>query len=158
MLKQKPFPFSVLILIILIGLHLLGSYFSWYWSYPRFEIIIHVLAGVWAGSVFLWLASYLNQINSLKEYKVKSLLIAMISAALIGVVWELLENFGHLASVDATSYKFNTAMDILNDVIGGIVAYLYFIKRTRKIDNTIENLHPFYNKIGVINETNEPKS
>ena len=154
MFKQKPFPFSLIVLVVLIALHLAGSYFSWYWSYPWFDVIIHILAGLWVGLVFLWLASYLNQINSLVEYKAKSLLIALISAGLIGVVWELLENFGHLAFVNANGYGLNTAMDILNDVIGGVLAYLYFIKKTRCHRHSGDNLHPFYNQIGLHTDSN----
>lgn len=151
MFKQKPFPFSVLVLIILIGLHLIGSYYSWYWLYPQFEIIIHVLAGLWAGLIFLWLASCFNQINSLIEYKTKSLLIAILAAGLLGITWELLENFGQLAYIYADNYAFNTAMDLLNDIFGGVLAYLYFIRKTKVIKNDIDLLHPFYNQISIKN-------
>lgn len=155
MFKQKPFPFSVAVLAVLIILHLIGSYYSWYWSYPRFEIIIHVLAGLWAGSIFLWLASCFNQINSLIEYKTKSLLIALLAAALLGVFWELLENLGELVYVYSADYQFNTAVDLLNDMLGGVLAYLYFIKKTRSIRQEIDLLHPFYNQIGIKNINNE---
>lgn len=148
MFKQKPFPFSMVVLVIVVGLHLAGSHYFWYWLYPWFEVIVHILAGVWIASLFLWLASCFNQIDSMKEYRTKSLLIALVSAALIGVVWELLEYFGQLNFVNADSYRFNTAMDLLNDVIGGVLAYLYFIKRTTCTPHySNEILHPFYDKI-----------
>jgi hypothetical protein len=152
MFKQKPFPFSVLVLVILIGLHVAGSYFSWYWTYPWFDHVVHVLAGLWASSVFLWLASYLNQIDSLKEYRAKSFLIALVSAALIGVVWELIENLGGMAMVAAPNYLFNTAMDLLSDILGGVLAYLYFIKRTRCTDGACDTLHPFYDKMAITHD------
>lgn len=152
MFKQKPFPFSVVVLVILIALHITASYFSLYWRFPWFEIIVHILAGVWIGSIFLWLASFLNQINSLREYKTKSFLIALVSSALVGVIWELVENFGQLSFVNFSGYELNTALDLLNDIIGGSLAYLYFIRRTKTVVKTEENLHPFYNKIGTIND------
>jgi uncharacterized membrane protein len=150
MLKQKPFPFSFLILAVLIILHLVGSYYSWYWKYPSFDIVIHVLSGLWVGLIILWLASILGQINSLKEYKVKSFLIAFLSAVLIGVVWELVENFWQLTFIRDSQYGLSTALDILNDAIGGILAYLYFVRRKKCIDKTVDILHPFYNQTGII--------
>jgi uncharacterized membrane protein len=158
MFKQKPFPFSVLVLIVLIGIHAAGSYFSWYWTYSWFDSVVHILAGLWASSVFLWLASYLNQIDSLKEYRVKSFLIALVSAALIGVIWELLENFWQLAVIDAPNYKLNTALDLVSDIIGGVLAYLYFTKKTCKTKILTDNLHPFYNNIGIMPKQNEQQS
>ena len=148
MFKQKPFPFSLIVLAVLIGLHLAGSYYNWYWSYNYFEVIIHILAGLWVGSLFLWLASCLSQIDSMKEYRTKSFLIALVAAALVGVAWELLENFGHLAFINADMYSFNTAIDLSNDIIGGILAYLYFIRRT-SLAKPIAGLHPFYDKASV---------
>ncbi len=152
MFKQKPFPFSVVVLVILIALHITASYFSLYWRFPWFEIIVHILAGVWIGSIFLWLASFLNQINSLREYKTKSFLIALVSSALIGVIWELVENFSQLSFVNFSGYELNTAMDLLNDIIGGSLAYLYFIRRTKTVVKSEDTLHPFYNKLGVVND------
>ena len=154
MLKYKPFPISALVLVVLIALHVIGSYYYWYWSYPWFDVLIHILGGLWAALVFLWLASYLGQINSMKEYRVKSLLIALVSAVFIGVIWELLENFGHFVFTGAHNYALDTAMDLFDDAIGGVIAYLYFIKRTRctkHSEDNLHNLHPFYNKIGIIN-------
>jgi len=150
MLKQKPFPFSVLILVILVFFHSVGSYYSWYWVYPRFDIIVHIFSGLWVALVLLWLASQLGQINSLKEYKLRSFLIAFISAILIGVIWELVENFSQSTFTQAGGYRLDTAFDIFNDGLGGILAYLYFIKKRRNKDKNMETVHPFYNQLGVI--------
>lgn len=85
----------------------------------------------------------------MKEYRAKSFLIAMVSAAFIGVAWELLENFYQLAFTNAEVYGYNTAIDLLNDVIGGVLAYLYFTRRTTGSKHVSEIVHPFYDKVGV---------
>lgn len=149
MFRQKPFPFSILILVGLISFHLTSSYFSWYWTYRWSDIVVHILAGLWAGSIFLWLASCFDQINSLKEYKAKSFLIAFVSAAFVGVLWELIENFGQLNFANLDIYKFNTARDLLSDVTGGFLAYLYFIRKTNSLEHHTDILHPFYDRICV---------
>ncbi len=150
MFKQKPFPFSLLILGIVILLHVLGSYFSLYWAYPWFDMVVHIMSGLWIALLILWLASIMGQINSLREYQAKSFLIAIVSAVLIGVVWEILENISQVTFVNANNYNYNTALDILNDGLGGLLAYIYFIQRKRSTNQFSDVLHPFYNQTGVI--------
>jgi hypothetical protein len=150
MFKQKPFYFSLVALIILITLHAVGSYYSWYWVYSWFDVVVHIVSGLWVSLVMLWLASVLGQINSLKEYKVKSFLIAFLSAVLFGVVWEIFENISQTTFTNASGYSLNTAMDILNDGLGGVLAYLYFIRRRKCVDKSTDILHPFYNQTGII--------
>ena len=150
MFKQKPFIFSLPILLLLIILHAVGSYYSLYWVYSWFDFVVHFVAGLWVGLLILWLASILGQINSLKEYKAKSFLIAVISAVLIGVIWEILENVTQVTSINASNYSLNTALDIAFDGLGGILAYLYFIRRKKSARDTREVMHPFYNQTGIM--------
>ena len=150
MFKQKPFLFSLLVLVVLISLHSVGSYFFWYWTYPWFDILVHTVSGLWAGSVMLWLASCLGQMDSLNRYKIKSFFIAVISAILIGILWELLEYFSQITSTSADNYGWHTAKDILSDTFGGILAHLYFVKRKKSADKASDVLHPFYNQTGII--------
>jgi len=150
MFKQKPFPASIVVLVILIAIHYVGSYYSLYWYYSWFDTLVHVFSGLWIALVLLWLASFFGQMNSLYDYKVKSFLIAFIGAIIIGVVWELLENFSQVTYTSANGYYLDTAGDILNDALGGILAYLYFIKSRRCAIQVSDNLHPFYNQTGII--------
>ena len=150
MFKQKPFPFCMLILAVLVVLHAVGSYYSWYWVYPWFDVPVHIMSGLWIGLVFLWLSSVFDQINSLKEYRAKSFLVAFVSAILIGVIWELVENYYQLTFIRDANYGLNTALDILNDGLGGVLAYLYFVRRKKCLEHDPEIMHPFYNQTGLI--------
>lgn len=160
MFKQKPFPFSILALIILVTLHLFGSYFSWYWNLtyrdffgfdiPFYDIIIHLLAGFWIALVMLWLASILGLMKSLIGYKTKSFFIAVISAIILGIGWELVENYYQVTTAEAVGYVFNTTLDIICDAFGGLLAFLYFVKKSKQIKHDTEVLHPFYNQTGII--------
>jgi hypothetical protein len=77
-------------------------------------------------------------------------LIAFISAVLVGVVWELVENYYQLAFIKDPSYGFNTALDILNDALGGVLACIYFIRMKKTTNQNKEDiLHPFYNQTGL---------
>ena len=150
MFKQKPFPFSFLVLAVLIALHSVGSYYSLYWRFSWYDSVVHIISGLWVALLILWLASVLGQVNSLKEYKLKSFLIAVIAAVLIGIVWELVENYYQVTYTNVGGYYLDTAMDLLSDGLGGVLAYLYFIRRRRCEDSSCDILHPFYNQTGLI--------
>jgi RsiW-degrading membrane proteinase PrsW (M82 family) len=150
MFKQKPFPFSLIILVILVALYTVGSHYSWYWYYPWFDTLIHVISGLWIALVILWLASRLGQINSLIEYRAKSFLIAFVSAILFGVIWEILENLSQVTSIYSDGYSFDTAMDLLAGGFGGVLAYLYFIKRKKNIEKVVDVMPDIYNNVGII--------
>ena len=150
MFKQKPFFASMFVLFFLLALHAGGSYYSLYWKFSWFDVLVHLMSGLWVGLVILWLISVLGQINSLKEYRVRSFLIALVAALLFGVIWELIENFSQITYSSVSGYGLDTAGDILSDGVGGILASLYFIRRKRCNDNPCDILHPFYNQTGII--------
>ncbi len=151
MFKIKPFPFSVIVLVILITLHLLGSHLSWYWFFPWFDMPVHAISGLWVALVFLWLAAVTGELRSLKDYKIKAFLVALVSAAFVGVAWELVENLTQITQVRSPDYGINTTKDILSDCFGGILAFWYFIqvKRSTQKDDYY-SLHPFYDQTGII--------
>jgi hypothetical protein len=150
MFKQKPFPFSLIVGVILITLHYVGSYYSWYWVYPWYDVVVHVAGGLWVALLILWVANIFGQVNSLKEYKVKIFLMAFVSAVLFGIVWELVENYTNITAVDYSGYALDTALDIFSGALGGVLAYTYFVRRRKCVDNTCDVLHPFYNQTGLI--------
>jgi hypothetical protein len=150
MFKQTPFPLSIIVLFVLILLHLVGSYYSLYWVFPWYDIIVHVVAGLWVSLLFLWLATILGEINSFKEYKTKTFLIAFVAAILIGVVWELVENLTQVTFVRAESYYVDTALDILNGGFGAVLAYFYFTRNKKCPDHSVDIVHPFYSQTGII--------
>ena len=138
------------------AVHFISSYFSLYWfwkvswlSASPMEVLVHILSGVWVASLVLWLASVWDHFQSLNEYKIRSFLIAIISALIMGALWELTESYSQIILTSGADYVKNTILDLTNDILGGILAYLYFIKRKKCLDESSAVLHDFYNKIGV---------
>jgi len=154
MFKQRPFPFSILVLAVLITFYSVGSRFSLYWFYPQFDLFLHALSGLWIALVILWLAVAFGQLSSLKDYRVKSFLIAFISAVLLGVVWELIENIFQLSSIFSLNYSFDTATDIITDALGGSIAYIYFVQKKRSFNKPADVINISSNR-GEIKKTNQ---
>ena len=67
----------------------------------------------------------------------------------MGALWELTESYSQIILTSGADYVKNTILDLTNDILGGILAYLYFIKRKKCLDESSAVLHDFYNKIGV---------
>ncbi len=154
MFKQRPFPFSVLILAVLITFYSVGSEFSFYWFYPQFDLSLHILSGLWIALLILWLAVVFGQLSSLKDYRVKSFLIAFVSVVFLGIVWELIENVFQLSSVFSPNYYLDTAMDIITGALGGSIAYIYFVQKKRNFNKPAEVINISSNR-GEIKKTNQ---
>lgn len=147
MFRQKPFPFSFVVLIILFIFHLINSHYSLYWKYPHLDIVIHILSGLWLTLVCLWLFFIFGQIDSLREYKIKSFLISFIVSILFGIFWEILENFAKVNYVNSDVYYLDTTLDILSGGFGGILAYFYFIKMKKNKLDVPNNFIGFNNNL-----------
>lgn len=76
-------------------------------------------------------------------------MIAIVSALLMGVLWELTENVCQIIFTSGSDYVQNTILDLANDALGGVLAFFYFVQRKKCLDVSHTVLHDFYNKIGV---------
>lgn len=129
MFKQRAFKFSLLILAIIFVFYSVGRSFLEYYYDPQITVLLKGLGGLWISLVLLALAAYFGVFTTLKDYRVKSFLIAFVSATLLGVIWQLVMNFYRLTDVAAVDYNFNTAKDIFINALGGALAHFYFVKR-----------------------------
>lgn len=143
MLDKRVFKFSLLILAVSITLYSAFSEFAIFLYNSQLDILLRAMSGLWVSLVILGLALYFGTFVSLKDYKVKSFLIAFVSATLIGVVWELIRNYYKLTDVLADNYNFITAMHILTNAIGGTLAHFYFVKRKKSKAIPPEFQYPF---------------
>jgi len=131
MTKLRAFWESFFVLILIVVLHFFGAHFFWYWTYKWFDIPMHFLGGLWVALTTLWISCYFGHINSIVNYKLKTLLIVLFSVIVIGISWEIFEIIGKITFIQDVGYWSDTLGDLLNDFLGGIVAYLYFIKRKK---------------------------
>jgi len=84
---------------------------------------MHFLGGLWVGSVALW---WYAQNSTLSTFRVFAT--SLIAVLVIGMLWELFEfNIDTLVVISEQNGIFDTSTDIVFDIIGGIVAAIYFI-------------------------------
>ena len=129
MTKNKFLYVSLASAFIFLVLHYLGMKFHLYWIYRWYDIPLHLLGGFWLSLLGLWISVRFGHIDSIVGYKSKALIIAVISAFVIGIAWEIFELIAGLTSLNESGYLKDFSGDVFFTFLGGVIAYLYFIKR-----------------------------
>lgn len=84
----------------------------WWW-----DIILHILGGLWVGLATAWALVSLD--------KHVHLLLCVAAALTIGIAWEVFEYAAHMGGSIFMSYPLDTTKDILDDSLGGILAWSF---------------------------------
>lgn len=97
--------------LLLTSLNFIALENFWYWKFPWFDILMHILGGLTLGSFMIALFPRHRPI----------LYMGALTVFFIG--WEIIEYVGGITTHEA-NYVFDTAHDLLNDAIGSIVVYM----------------------------------
>jgi hypothetical protein len=127
MLKKRLLIANFILIIVITIVHLIATYFYLYWTFPWFDIMMHFLGGLWVGSTAVWyiyFSGYFYKNNSLTTSKTRIFLVSIISALIVGVLWEVFEFY--VGAVDP-DYIADTILDLIMDTLGGIVAATYVV-------------------------------
>ncbi|HVW71842.1 MAG TPA: hypothetical protein VHB93_01670 [Candidatus Paceibacterota bacterium] len=101
---------------VLAALHIWAIMHFIYWKYRWFDTPMHMLGGATIGLIAIGLLG-----NRWQPWRY----LALIALAAFG--WELFEYVFGITGVTATYYVWDTAHDVLNDVIGAVA--VYFVAR-----------------------------
>jgi len=99
MFKQRPFPFSIIVLVAFLGFHIAGSYLNLYWIYRWFDMPVHFLGGLWLSLMVLWVMIAFGQIKSITDYKIKSLAVVLIVTGAAAFFWEAYEIYMGMVTI-----------------------------------------------------------
>ena len=107
------FVVQAFILVMTALLHAAGLFLFLQWYFWWYDIMLHFLGGLWVALMFQWLAA---------RQKATVLIIpTLLAVCLVGVAWEIFEIL--IGSPREANFAFDTSLDILMDVIGGILGY-----------------------------------
>lgn len=104
------------IVAVLAALHITGFNYFLYWRFHWFDILTHLLGGMWAAVFAAW-------VQSLRQAKLTPAF-CIVVVLVMGVVWELFETA--TGSTYFPSDTLDTIKDLLMDVIGSIAAIILF--------------------------------
>lgn len=111
--------FSLLVLLALAHVYAITHY--WYWLYPWSDIGVHFLGGLVVGFLTLWIMlRVLGAQHSFLRYA--SVYSVMVTVLAIGTIWEVFEY--HVGIPRGPNFTFDTALDMLTNVLGALSALL----------------------------------
>jgi len=117
---------ALLVLIVLLVLHCIGTEYHLYVKIGWYDIMMHVLGGVGIGLSTYWV---------LKTFVARDFgnyfwLIITITFFL-GLAWEIMEAIYNIAGgpVGSRIYYIDTVKDLFNDTLGAVIAYLFIRKK-----------------------------
>lgn len=128
MLKTPLFKTVFFLILLIAVLHITALIFHFYWELEHFDKLMHFLGGFWIALVTLWflfLSGFVKHPWLKKRGLRFFLLTAFLSSLSVGVAWEVFELWGMITFIDDPGYWEDTILDIVFDVIGGLVAGLY---------------------------------
>ncbi len=102
------------ILISIAILHAAGLFLFLQWYFWWYDIMLHFLGGLWVALMFQWLARTGQYAHSLAA--------TIFAVLFVGLAWEVFEFL--VGSPRESRYLFDTSLDIVMDLSGGIVGYV----------------------------------
>lgn len=100
-------------------LHVGALYFSLYWHYVWLDTLSHFLGGGWIALAYGWVMLRLKG-------RAPSLLEMLAIIIVVGIGWEVFEIT--VGVPREANWTFDTAVDLLMDVFGGLVGIFFFKK------------------------------
>jgi hypothetical protein len=128
MLKRRLLIISFFTILLVAIFHFMALKYSWYWSFRWIDIPVHIVGGFWVSLTVLWIALKVGHIEKITNYKKRALVLMIGSAFIVGILWEVFEVVFKINFLHNVGYWRDSLKDILDDFLGGGLAYLYFIK------------------------------
>lgn len=133
---SKPLFREVFYLLFVVAvLNLLAIKFYLYWTVSEFDSLVHFLGGAFVGMLFLWLYFYSGIFDPQKRDLKNFVVISILSVILVGVLWEVFELIIGATNVNDLEYYFDTALDIVMDILGSLLSCFYAYIKEINIKN-----------------------
>jgi hypothetical protein len=122
--RKEVLYFSFLLLLLINFLHISAINNYLYWVYWWFDIMMHFLGGLWVGVTFLWAYILVFRGDGSNQKKFFWMSFGVILLTIIS--WEVFELFIQ-NNISDRNFFADTSSDMLLGMVGGAVAYRYFI-------------------------------
>ena len=131
MLQKRLLAISLITILFILVFHYLALSYSWYWTFRWLDIPVHIIGGFWVSLTALWISLKIRHIDGIYGYKRKALLVMLASVLIVAIFWEIFELIIKETSLYNTGYWRDSLSDVFNSFVGGMMAFLYFIKNKK---------------------------
>ncbi len=115
----------VVIIAVIALLHIAGTELRFYWRLGLYDIIVHILGGLWIAMAMLAVVKRAGVEFTTKR---NILIVGICTTIIIGFVWEFFELQSGVTTVRHKEFLGDTFGDIIADSVGGLIGSLYSIK------------------------------
>jgi hypothetical protein len=123
-MKNQLFRLAFAVVIIVGALHLLGTYYDFYWDSFWFDALMHFLGELAMGLLFLWLWYVSGLFEKSLPSKREAMVATVVFAMFVGFGWEVFEYAYGIAVPVGANYPVDTFHDLVFDFVGGVAAGL----------------------------------
>jgi len=138
MLKKKLLLISFITILITAILHYLSIKLNWYFTFKQIDIIVHILGGFWIAITAIWFCLEFKHIETIINYKTKYFIAILVYVLIIGVIWEIFELISGNTFLHSSNFWTDSTSDMINNFLGGFIAYVYFIRMKNYKSETIK--------------------
>jgi hypothetical protein len=117
-----------ILIIFISALNALVAYEDINWKWQNVDNLLHFLGGAWVALGAIWLYFLSGFFKETVSF-IKFIATYILSVTAVSVAWEIFELLYGVTSVGDPVYYFDTRMDFVMDLLGGLAAclYAYFI-------------------------------
>ena len=124
MIYKKPLFWEIASLSIIVSfLHYSALVLSLYYTVSWFDIMMHFIGGSLIGLLFIFILYIYEWKPFQKNNKATVFIVTLGGVLIVGLAWELWELF--VGFTDITTDFPDTLLDIIMDLLGGSMAFLY---------------------------------
>lgn len=128
MILKKPLLIEIFIASAAVAvLHKIALTLFLYWTTPWFDILMHFLGGFTIGLIAGFAFFISGFVKIPRDHLLNAFIIIIGTVLIVGLVWELWEVF--VGFTDVLNDEVDTIMDVVMDLIGASVAFLYIKKK-----------------------------
>jgi len=114
---------ALIVLALTVALfQFLANYYYLYWLWWWADIVMHFLGGLLVSGFVLWWIRF--EVPERLRQRLPIFFTALIVIIGVGISWEIFEYLTN--SYSAVNYTLDTAMDLVMNIVGMMVAYLVF--------------------------------
>jgi hypothetical protein len=107
------FLIQTFVIFVVGAVHIAALKLYLYWLFPWLDVFVHFTAALWVALAAMWLLSSVHQRLSFTK--------VFFIICTVSVGWELFEIWGGIPR--EANFVFDTSLDLLMDVLGGITGY-----------------------------------
>lgn len=134
-LQEKILKVLFVLIWILAFIHMLAEVYYLYWILDWFDIVTHVLGGLWLGISALWFWYLSGYIKKAHFPDKKAFYIALCAGLIFGFFWEVYEYavWQWSGSGLPNNYLADTILDLFVDLIGAFLGFFTFSFLVKKM-------------------------